>query len=311
VTGETPAPSGEQIELQRGEQTATAVSVGAGIRSYRVGDRDVLDGYPVTAMADGARGQTLMPWPNRVRDGKWSWNGQQLQLALTEPEQHNAIHGLVRWLGWSVLDRGDDHVTFASTSWPQIGYQWPLDLRVRYSLTDTGLVVEQSITNRGTSAAPVAAGAHPYLTVGTPTVDDVVLHVPAEKWLPTGDQQIPTGTENVEGSPFDFRTPRPIGDLRIDYTFTGLQRDSDARFSVRLQHPEEQHHVSLWLDSSYPYVEIFTGDALPDESRRRRGLGIEPMTAPPNGLAMQTDLCVLRPGETWTGRWGITASQNE
>jgi aldose 1-epimerase len=299
------SPSGTQIDLQRGDQSAVVASVGGGIRRYVVGGRDVLDGYDVDVMADGARGQTLIPWPNRVRDGKWSWRGSQLQLALTEPEQHNAIHGLVRWLGWNVVDRGDDHVTLACTSWPQTGYPWPLEISVRYSLTDDGLVVEQQICNRGTSPAPVAAGAHPYLNVGTPTIDDAVLHIPADSWLPTGNQQIPTGTVSVEGTPYDFRSARAIGDTRIDYTFTGLTREADGRFYVRLQHPSEDVHAALWLDASYRYVEIFTGDALPDEARRRRGLGVEPMTAPPNALATGTDLQVLEPGATWRGQWGV------
>jgi len=302
---DTLAPSGEQIRLQHGDQSAVAVSVGAGIRTYQVAGRDVLDGYAMTAMADGARGQTLIPWPNRVRDGKWSWRGQQMQLALTEPAQHNAIHGLVRWLGWSVLERGEDHVTFGCTSWPQMGYPWPLEVRVRYALTDGGLVVRQSIRNCGTSPAPVAAGAHPYLTVTTATVDEAILQLAASKWMPTDDQRIPNGRADVGGTPFDFRTPRPIGDTHIDYTFTDLQREPDGRFVARLQHPAEPHHVALWLDESYDYVEIFTGDSLPDKDRRRRGLGIEPMTAPPNAFATGTNLYTLEPDEEWTGHWGV------
>jgi galactose mutarotase-like enzyme len=243
-----------------------------------------------------------------VRDGKWQWRGANYQLALTEPEQHNAIHGLVRWLGWNIVDRSQTSVTMACTSWPQMGYPWPLDVGVGYALGDDGLTVRQSVTNRGTSAAPVAAGAHPYVTVGTPTVDDAVLHVPADEWIDTGDQQIPTGTVSVEGSPYDFRTPRPIGGTEIDYTFTGLHRDDDGRFVLRLAHPSDGHAVEVWVDRSYPYVEVFTGDALPDPGRRRQGLGVEPMTAPPNALASREGLVVLEPGDTWQGQWGIRAN---
>lgn len=301
-------PSGQQIRLQHGEQSAVVVTVGAGIRSYRVAGRDVVDGYDETAMADGARGQTLIPWPNRVKDGQWSWQGKQLQLALSEPEQHNAIHGLVRWLGWSIAERRADHVTLACTSWSQQGYPWSLDVSVGYSLNDSGLVVDHSICNRGQSPAPVAAGAHPYLTVGTAVVDEAILRIPAGSWIATGDQQIPAETRPVEGTAYDFRTPRRIGDTRIDYTFTDLRRDDDGLFRLQLRHPEDPHQVTLWTDSSYDYVEIFTGDALPDEARRRQGLGVEPMTAPPNALASGSGLRILQPGETWRGQWGINPS---
>jgi len=298
-------PSGEQIELRYGDQTAVIVTVGGCIRAYRVGGDDVLDGFAADAMADGARGQTLIPWPNRVRDGEWEWQGEQRQLAITEPAQHNAIHGLVRWLGWSVAERAADWVTLRCASWPQPGYPWPLEVSVRYALDDGGLTVEQSITNRGDSAAPVAAGAHPYLTVGTDLVDDAELHLDADAWIDTGAQQIPTGVVPVEGTPYDFREPRPIGTTEIDYTFTGLRRDSDGRFTLTLRDPAAQRSVALWVDASYDYVEVYTGDTLPDRARRRRGLGVEPMTAPPNALGSGTSLTVLQPGETWRGRWGI------
>jgi aldose 1-epimerase len=298
-------PSGEQIELTYDDMVATIVTVGGGIRSFTVAGRGVCDGYDVDAMADGARGQTLIPWPNRVRDGKWQWDGADYQLALTEPEQHNAIHGLVRWLGWTVVGRSRQSVTLACTSWPQPGYPWSLDVSVRYELGTDGLIVTQSITNLGASPAPVAAGAHPYIAAGTPTIDDALLHIPADNWIDTGDQQIPTETVPVEGSPYDFRTPRPIGGTEIDYTFSGLRRDDRGRFTLRLEHPSDAHAVEVWVDESYPYVEVFTGDALPDPNRRRRGLGVEPMTAPPNALASGEGLVVLARGERWIGRWGI------
>jgi aldose 1-epimerase len=297
-------PSGEQVQLTYQDHSATVVTVGGGLRSYAVAGRDLVDGYDRGAMADGARGQTLIPWPNRVHDGRWTWDGTEHQLALTEPAQHNAIHGLVRWLGWRVAERADSSAVLTCTSWPQIGYPWPLDVAVRYELGADGLTVTQQITNRGSTPAPVAAGAHPYLTVGTSFVDEAVLCIPAERWIETGEQQIPTGVRDVVGTPYDFREPRPIGDTQIDYTFTELHRDGQNKFALRLAAPGGAA-VELWVDKSYPYVEVFTGDALPDASRRRRGLGVEPMTAPPNALASGESLTVLGPAETWRGQWGV------
>lgn len=300
-------PSGEQVELTHADHRAVVVSVGAGIREYAVDGRPVFDGYDVDAMCDGARGQTLVPWPNRVRDGSWHWDGEDRQLALTEPAQHNAIHGLLRWVGWQVTDVSANRVTFRATSYPQPGYPWPFDAEVTYALDDDGLTVTTSVTNRGTTQAPVAAGAHPYLSAGTPLIDDCELVVPGDVWLPTGEQQIPTGREPVEGSPYDFREPRRIGDLAIDYAFAELRRDAEDRAWVWLTAPDGRRS-GLWVGPAYRYVEIFTGDALPDADRRRRGLGVEPMTAPPNALATGEDLVVLAPGQRWTGQWGITAA---
>jgi aldose 1-epimerase len=301
-------PSGEQVQLTHADQAVTVVTVGGGIRSYAVAGQDVIDGFDRDAMADGARGQTLIPWPNRVRDGTWTWDGTQHQLALTEPDKHNAIHGLVRWLGWRVAERGRRSALLACTSWPQPGYPWTLDVDVRYELNDDGLTVTQRITNRGSTPAPVAAGAHPYLTVGTSVIDEAVLSIPAGKWIETGSQQIPTAVRDVDDTPYDFRRPRTLGSTPIDNTFTGLQRDDQNTCTLRLQHPSNGRAAELWVDQNYPYVEVFTGDTLPDKLRRRGGLGIEPMTAPPNALVTGEDLTILEPGGTWSGRWGIRSS---
>jgi aldose 1-epimerase len=299
------APSGEQFEIRRGDHRAVAVEVGGGLRTYSVGDRPVLDGYDVTAMCDGARCQTLVPWPNRVKDGSWTWRGTSQQLALTEPEQHNAIHGLVRWLRWTVVERTESAVTLATTTSPQPGYPWTVDVQNAWSLDDSGISVETTIRNRSDAPVPVAAGFHPYITVGTDTVDQAVLTVPGQTRILTGAQQIPTGREPVAGTPYDFQTPKPIGDLKLDYTYTDLRRDPDGRCRLRLERPDGSAAVTVWVDEAYPYLELFTGDALPDSGRRRRGLGVEPMTVPPNALATGEGLVVLEPGEQWRGRWGI------
>lgn len=298
-------PSGEQYEITHGAQTATVVSVGGGLRTYTVDGEPVLDGYDVDAMCDGARGQTLVPWPNRVRDGKWHWQGEERQLALTEPEQHNAIHGLVRWMSWERVEHSADTVSLRCRSFPQPGYPWPIDVETHYRVDDAGVTVTTEITNLGQSPAPVAAGAHPYLTVGTPRIDAAELHLPADSWLPTGPQQIPTGRKPVDGTPYDFRVPRVIGDTEIDYAFADLHRGEDDMFRLRLADPRGRA-VTFWLDGSYAYIEVFTGDALPDPARRRQGLGVEPMSAPPNALATGESLVVLEPGGRWRGQWGIT-----
>jgi aldose 1-epimerase len=299
------APSGEQFEIQRGDQRAVVVEVGGGLRTYSVGDRAVLDGYDIDAPCDGARCQTLAPWPNRVHDGKWSWRGQAQQLALTEPEQHNAIHGLVRWMPWSMLDRSETTITMACTSYPQPGYPWTIEVRNTWSLHDDGLTVQTTIANLSDQEAPVAAGFHPYLTAGGARIDDIVLTLPCQTRVVTGAQQVPTGREPVEGSPYDFRVPRRLGDLVLDQGYADLLRDSDGRCRVRLADPGQEAQVTLWVDEAYPYLQLFTGDALSDPSRRRAGLAVEPMSAPANAFVTGESLTVVEPGKSWQGHWGI------
>src|SRR3979411_3234764 len=91
------APSGRQFELRAGRQRAVVVEVGGGLREYEIDGQPVLEGYPVDAMADGGRGQPLLPWPNRIADGRYEFDGEQFQLSIDEMARNNATQGWARW----------------------------------------------------------------------------------------------------------------------------------------------------------------------------------------------------------------------
>ncbi len=154
-------PSGEQIEISAGDQRVVVVEVGAGLRAYSVGDRQLLDGYGEGEMAGSGRGQVLIPWPNRIEDGSYEFGGTLHRLPLNEPEARNAIHGLVRWSAWSVGERGADRVVMEHTLHPQPGYPFSLALRIEYSLSNDGLRVTTTATNVGRDACPYGAACIP------------------------------------------------------------------------------------------------------------------------------------------------------
>lgn len=298
--------SGRQVEIAWGEQRAWIVEVGGGLRAYSARGREVLDGYPAEEMCSSARGQCLVPWPNRIRDGSYEFAGLRQQLPLTEPEKHNAIHGLARWANWTIADQAVDSVEMGYLLHPQPGYPHALRLAVAYRLTADGLTVRTTATNVGASACPYGAGAHPYLTVGTPTVDSIVLQAPGRRRLTSDERGIPTGAEPVDASEYDFRAPRPIGKTTLDTAFTDLERDDDGRARVHLAAPDGQIAATLWLDERYRYLMLFTGDPLPDVNRR--SLGIEPMTCAPNAFQSGEGLVTLKPGESFSAAWGIEPS---
>ena len=108
------------------------MGVGAGLRRYAVGGRAVIDGYEADEVCPSGRGQLLLPWPNRIEDGRYEFGGRTHQLPLDEPERRNAIHGLTRWSAWSVADRSADRVAFEHVLYPCPGYPFSLALRVEY-----------------------------------------------------------------------------------------------------------------------------------------------------------------------------------
>lgn len=98
-------PSGAQIELAFGHQRAVVVELGGAPRAYEASGRQILDGYGIDELCSAARGQALIPWPNRIADGSYAFAGSTHQLPLNEPERRTAIHGLVRWTSWNVDER--------------------------------------------------------------------------------------------------------------------------------------------------------------------------------------------------------------
>ncbi|HWD83899.1 MAG TPA: aldose 1-epimerase family protein [Kribbella sp.] len=288
-------PSGEQWVLRGGGYEAIVVSVGGGLRGLTYDGRPVLLGYGDDELAHAGIGQHLFPWPNRITDGQYTFEGAERQLGLTEPARRNAIHGLTRWANWDRLDDGSDEAAAAvgHRLHGEPGYPHQLDLRVDYRLTDH-LQVTATATNIGSTAAPYGYGAHPYLSVGRP-IDECVLEFTAAERLELSDRMSPTGSVPVAGSPYDFRGGRAIGTTVIDNAFTGL----DDSWSVSLTDPATG--ARSVLSSNTKWMQLFTGEPV-----GRSALAVEPMTCPPDAFRSGDDLIVLQPGDSHTTTFQVS-----
>jgi aldose 1-epimerase len=300
------AASGQQIEIVHGDQRAVVVEVGGGLREYTANGRAVLDGYGVDEMSSSGRGQVLVPWPNRIQDGRYSFDGEDHQLPLDDVEEQDAIHGLVRWVSWIPGERTENRVVMEHLLHPRPGYPFALALSVEYRLSDEGLRVRTTANNRGTRPCPYGSGNHPYIAGADASVDSLTLRVPARTVLRSDERGIPVDRLPVERTDYDFRLPRTIGTAVLDHAFTDLERDEDGRARVELVSPERDDGVTFWVDEKHPYLMVFTGDPLPDVSRR--SLAIEPMTCPPNAFRTGEGVIRLEPGESFTSTWGIDPS---
>jgi aldose 1-epimerase len=292
-----------QIEIACGEQRVGVAALGGGLRAYEVGGRAVLDGFPAGERPTSGRGQVLVPWPNRIENGSYEFDGKRMQLPLTEPEHGNAIHGLVRGAEWSVVDLAADRVVLEYLLEPQPGYPFALALSIEYALSETGLRVTTTARSLGPDTCPYGCGQHPYLTLGTPTVDPLRLEVPAEVVVFSDERGLPERSASVDGTEYDFRAGRTIGALVLDNAYTKLERDAGGRANVLLDEPGGASGLTLWVDESYPYLMVFTGDPLPDVARR--SVAVEPMTCPPNAFRTGESLTRLEPGESISSTWGI------
>ena len=153
-------PSGDQYEIDSGGSVAQISQVGATLRAFAVDGIDILDGFPSDERSTDGRGQVLVPWPNRLTDGRYSYGGRECQAPLNEPSRHDAIHGLVRWLDWSVVTHESDQVTLACTVRRQPAYEWQVDIEITYAVDVSGLTVTLVARNADNEPAPFGVGFH-------------------------------------------------------------------------------------------------------------------------------------------------------
>ena len=293
-------PTGEQYEIVSGDVHAVVTEVGAGLRALVHGERHLVETYAEDARPARGMGAVLVPWPNRTARGRWRWNGADQQLALTEPEAGNAIHGLLRHVLYRVHERADDAITLVAVIPPQPGWPVALATGIRYAVDGEGLTVTHTVRNVGPEPVPFGVGAHPYLRAGDTPTDDCVLTVRAALTIPL-EGGLPTGPPTAVPAALDLRAGRPVKELDLDNAFGGAApADGDTHIRHHLAAPDGT--TELWADPVFGYVQVFTP---PDLVGRGRAVAVEPMTCPPDALNSGDGLITVAADASWSGSWGI------
>lgn len=300
----TETPTGRLITLATSDVTATIAPVGAALRGLVIDGVEVVPDYPHDRPAPACSGVVLAPWPNRIRDGRWPGG----QLAITEPDRNNAIHGLLRYTEYTVAEADASSVTLAADVYPQLGYPYWLRTSVGYRIHTNGIVVTHRIDNASDAAAPFGVGAHPFLTINDPAravaASDIQVQVPASEYYEVDDRLLPTGIATVAGTAVDLRQYRPLSELTLD---TGYRADHAGM--PRLESVLKVDGIGtarLWQDESFGYVQVYTRHDYPGASGPLPAIAIEPQTCATDAFNSGDGLRYLAPGETFTGSWGIT-----
>lgn len=297
---------GDLFALVAGPFRAEVSTVGATLESLSVDGRDLVLRSPADGPMLFFRGAIVAPWPNRIGDGAYTWDGEELQTPLSEPERGNALHGLVSFLPFAPASVAEDEVVLRTELFPSPGYPFHLLLTVTYRVdAESGLTTTVTARNLGGRDAPYGVCPHPYLVAGPEPLEQWSLRAEARTVLTvTEDRLLPTGTAPVgAGDPFDFSSPREIGDLFIDHAFTDLGRDAQDRLTVTVTAPGGTG-VELSAGPECTWLQIHTGDR-PEPEHHRKGLAVEPMTCPPDAFRSGTDVVRLAPGGEHAASWAL------
>lgn len=289
------ADPGRIVGIATQDYAAEIGTRGAALRSLRFRSRHLVVPTTPDLSVLTYSGRVLAPWPNRLRDGAYTWEGTEYRVPVTEAGTGTALHGLLSWREFEVAAVSTPGV-FLSALVDHPGYPTTLEVSVGYLLNENGLNVGVTATNTGSRSAPYGASAHPYLSCDGAPIGQCTLTVPAHTVVVADQRMLPTGTAPVSGE-LDLRLPAPFGDRRIDHAFTGLP---EGRWAARLAHPAGG--LDVVLSSAHRWVQVYSG-----EEAGRAGIAVEPMTCPPDAFTSGEDLIVLEPGQQHTFGYRIAA----
>lgn len=279
--------SGQEITIKSGDYQARIVTAGAGLAALTHQGVDIVLPHSVDEVAIGYQGKTLLPWPNRIFDGRYTWQGQEFEVPVNDTTYNSALHGLLMWTDWNIIHSDSDSTTLGVTLPAQPSYPWILQCWVTYAIhADTGLSISVGAKNLSTQPAPFGISHHPYLTIDQKDNAGFIVSVPANSVLGAGEDKRPSGIVPVADTGLDLRKPVVIGDRQIDHAFTDLP----GAWVARISDPESGRFVDL--SSSAPWAQVFTADGV-----GRSSIAVEPMTCAPDAFNNGYGLIELAPGE--------------
>lgn len=224
----------------------------------------------------------LFPFPNRIRDGKYTFESKDYQLQLNQKQENNALHGLVHDKKFTLISsesgavRSKIVLKYVST-W-QEGFPFHFEVTMVYIFSESGLKIESEIENHGKENMPFALGWHHYFSLGR-EIDVYSLEFPSRKLLEVDEQMIPTGkTERYS----EFNSLKEISTTNFDTCF---ELETKSKAEVKLQHGEIE--IKMSFDALlFPYLQIYTPP-------HRKSIAIEPMTSAPDVFNNLLGLTIL------------------
>ncbi|WP_300768174.1 aldose 1-epimerase family protein [uncultured Bifidobacterium sp.] len=309
-----PPRSGNQYTIQSGEYQAVIAQQGASLRSLTYQGKNVIVPFDADDMGTTSQGRVLVPFPNRLADGEYTFHGTRHLLPIDEHDRRTAIHGFGHQHLWTLASVEDDRVRLTWRVPCMTGYPFDLVVDAVYEVSASGLALTISAWNHGNADAPWAVGLHPWIANGHDGYGDEIdadngrcrITVPARMHVTVNDRLLPTGTESVEGTAYDLRQPTTLTGRHFDDAWTDLIKDGSGDATATLTRPDGMT-VSIQGDSTVTSFQVCTGTGFPAQTRPA-GIAIEPQTAYADAFNSGIDLMVVHPDDTVSTTLSLSAS---
>lgn len=257
---------------------------------------EILDSDSDRELAENPRfrGRILFPFNDRIPSGRYGFRGEEFRLAVNDPGSDSAIHGALyrTSMRLTATEPGPDRIGIRLERLFRgdevEGYPFALWIEAAYSLEPGRFTLRLCAANRGSRAAPVALGWHPYFLAGDRGLPEAALIAAFPSYFEADERALPVGTPVpiAAGHGFDFSAGKPLGPLALDHAFTAPQ---DGRIQLRTAYGT----LELSYDREpFAFTQLYTP---PD----RGSVAIEPVTAAPDSFNHpERGLMVLEPGSS-------------
>lgn len=307
--------TGQQYSIHQGDYSAVVTELGATLRTLKYQGQDLIASFDPDGTIPCNNGNVLVPYPNRIEDGQYTFQGRSYSVPIDEHERMNSIHGFGYRYYWKLELLTESSVTLAWRVPDLSGYPFDLLVSVTYALDENGLTMTTTATNMGDEPAPWAFGIHPWLANGRQGRGDDIqndngmcsLSIPCRTHIIADpDRLLPIGREPVQDQT-DLRQGICLEGQSFDDAWTDVEGGDDGTSAAIFTRPDGIQ-VQLWGDETIKAWQVCTGTGF-EASMRPAGVAVEPMTAYANAFRTGENLVVLQPASMYTTQVGYKAQR--
>ncbi|MBC8184400.1 aldose 1-epimerase [candidate division KSB1 bacterium] len=264
----------------------------------------IIDGYTTVDDLNEYRmhkSSKLIPFPNRIKDGKYEFSGKKFQLPINQPDENHAIHGFIYDKKFKItnteINDNEASITLEYSYNGEIeGYPFKFITEMIYTLTaEDGFNCQTLVQNLGETSMPFGDGWHPYFKFDK-KVDELLLKIPTDIKTMVDERMIPTG-EILPFNNFNELTKINYGDLDTGFRIAG----EEGFVETEIFDPEENLKIKIYQETGekkYNFLQIYIPAS-------RESIAIEPMTCNTDAFNNKDGLIVLEPGEVFEGNYGV------
>jgi aldose 1-epimerase len=305
--------STDQSDSSRNTLVCIAPEFGSNLYRFRVGEHELIDTDQLLLKRRDFTGTlVLWPFPNRVRDKRYSYQGQQYSLEqVHRPGGYpTLIHGLVFDQPWHYMQPviGPDavsittYIDFNAENPYYSAYPFESRLSLTFTLSGTELTVTYQVYNKSAHTLPFGFALHPYFSTFADK-HNVLISIPAQAVMETDDELLPTGrvldVRKVMYAMYDLREPVPVAYLKLDHVFTHLNKPA---LSI-VDYPKLAMQLHITATDDFTHQVIFTPKQLPSFCIESQTCSTDAINLYHQGAAFQeaAHLLEVKPEATHSG----------